>query len=150
MAELCSAITRFEDSDLEQQLPPPERAMENETRKSRLATFALRLIAATTVVCVVVCLTVILANRNAIQSYLDSRRAVLAQGTQFASQRTTSSIRQALSVTDPVPAPAYGPIPLVAGDRFPDMTLEEIGGGNIRLANLWRKTPVIIEFSSFT
>jgi len=38
-----------------------------------------------------------------------------------------------------------------AGQRAPDLTLTRLGdGGGVRLSDLWRSRPVVLEFGSFT
>lgn len=39
---------------------------------------------------------------------------------------------------------------LHAGERAPDGELAELGGGRVRLSDLWRARGVVLEFGSFT
>ena len=36
------------------------------------------------------------------------------------------------------------------GQRAPDFTLPRLGGGSVRLSDLWRSRPLVMEFGSFT
>jgi hypothetical protein len=46
----------------------------------------------------------------------------------------------------------FGAFPdvLHAGERAPDGELAELGGGRVRLSELWRQRGVVLEFGSFT
>ena len=46
----------------------------------------------------------------------------------------------------------FGAFPnfLHAGERAPDGELTELGGGLVRLSELWRQRGVVLEFGSFT
>jgi len=37
-----------------------------------------------------------------------------------------------------------------AGQRAPDFTLPRLGGPGVRLSDLWRSKPLVMEFGSFT
>jgi len=37
-----------------------------------------------------------------------------------------------------------------AGQRAPDFTLPRLGGAGVRLSDLWRSKPLVMEFGSFT
>ena len=37
-----------------------------------------------------------------------------------------------------------------AGQRPPDFTLPRLGGTGVRLSDLWRSKPLVMEFGSFT
>jgi hypothetical protein len=39
---------------------------------------------------------------------------------------------------------------LHAGERAPDGELTSLDGGSMRLSELWRKQPLVLEFGSFT
>ena len=46
----------------------------------------------------------------------------------------------------------FGAFPnmLHAGERAPDGELEVLGGGQVRLSELWRQHGLVLEFGSFT
>lgn len=46
----------------------------------------------------------------------------------------------------------FGAFPnmLHAGERAPDGELTILGGGRVRLSELWRTTGIVLEFGSFT
>ena len=46
----------------------------------------------------------------------------------------------------------FGAFPnmLQAGERAPDGELALLDGGRVRLSELWRQRPVVLEFGSFT
>jgi hypothetical protein len=46
----------------------------------------------------------------------------------------------------------FGAFPnlLHAGERAPDGELTELGGGRVRLSELWRRRGMVLEFGSFT
>jgi hypothetical protein len=55
----------------------------------------------------------------------------------------------------PAPPPdadesVFGPIRVAAGDPVPDLTLEDLEGGEVRLADHVGRLPLVIEFGSFT